>query len=65
MYTYVPYFFYMQLVIFFFFNTLTKNYFLKNYMKILVFDTETTGFIDKKNPSTQGQPFIIQFAGIL
>lgn len=34
-------------------------------MKILVFDTETTGFIDKKNPSTEGQPFIIQFAGIL
>ena len=34
-------------------------------MKILVFDTETTGFIDKKNPSTQGQPYIIQFAGIL
>ncbi len=34
-------------------------------MKILVFDTETTGFIDKKNPSLEVQPHIIQFAGIL
>jgi len=34
-------------------------------MKILVFDTETTGFIDKKNPNLDGQPYIIQFAGIL
>ncbi len=34
-------------------------------MKILVFDTETTGFINKKNPSLDAQPYIIQFAGIL
>ncbi len=34
-------------------------------MKILVFDTETTGFIDKKNPNLDDQPHIIQFAGIL
>lgn len=34
-------------------------------MKILVFDTETTGFINKKNPSLEAQPHIIQFAGIL
>lgn len=34
-------------------------------MKILVFDTETTGFIDKKNPDLNAQPHIIQFAGIL
>lgn len=34
-------------------------------MKILVFDTETTGFIDKKNPALEAQPYIIQFAGIL
>lgn len=34
-------------------------------MKILVFDTETTGFLNKKNPSLDVQPYIIQFAGIL
>jgi len=33
-------------------------------MKILVFDTETTGFIDKKNPGLEYQPHIVQFAGI-
>jgi len=33
-------------------------------MKILVFDTETTGFIDKKNSSLDLQPSIVQFAGI-
>jgi DNA polymerase III subunit epsilon len=53
-------------VIFLFFTTLEGDYiFEKNYVKILVFDTETTGFIDKKNPSTEGQPFIVQFAWIL
>lgn len=34
-------------------------------MKILVFDTETTGFLNKKNPSLDAQPYIVQFAGIL
>lgn len=34
-------------------------------MKILVFDTETTGFIDKKESDLSRQPYIIQFAGIL
>ncbi len=34
-------------------------------MKILVFDTETTGFINKKDPSLEIQPHIIQFAWIL
>jgi DNA polymerase III epsilon subunit-like protein len=34
-------------------------------VKILVFDTETTGFLNKKNPSLDAQPYIIQFAGIL
>lgn len=34
-------------------------------MKILVFDTETTGFINKKDPSLEAQPHIIQFAWIL
>lgn len=34
-------------------------------MKILVFDTETTGFLNKKDPSLDAQPYIIQFAGIL
>lgn len=33
-------------------------------MKILIFDTETTWFIDKKNPNLDQQPYIIQFAGI-
>lgn len=34
-------------------------------MKIFVFDTETTGFIDKKEPNLDKQPYIIQFAGIM
>jgi len=34
-------------------------------VKILVFDTETTGFINKKDPDLAAQPYIIQFAGIL
>ena len=34
-------------------------------MKIFVFDTETTGFINKKDTSLEAQPKIIQFAGIL
>jgi hypothetical protein len=34
-------------------------------MKIFVFDTETTGFFDKKDTSITKQPRIIQFAGIL
>lgn len=33
--------------------------------KILVFDTETTGFINKKEPGLEHQPYIIQFAWIL
>ena len=33
-------------------------------MKILVFDTETTWFLNKKDPSLNKQPYIIQFAGI-
>lgn len=34
-------------------------------MKIFVFDTETTWFINKKEPNLDAQPKIIQFAGIL
>ena len=34
-------------------------------MKILVFDTETTWFINKKDPHLDKQPHIIQFAWIL
>lgn len=34
-------------------------------MKILVFDTETTGFINKKDLRLEVQPHIIQFAWIL
>lgn len=34
-------------------------------MKVLVFDTETTGFINKKETNLQKQPYIIQFAGII
>lgn len=34
-------------------------------MKIFVFDTETTWFIDKKDTSLDKQPKIVQFAGIL
>lgn len=33
-------------------------------MNILIFDTETTWFIDKKNPDLNAQPYIIQFAWI-
>lgn len=33
-------------------------------MKILVFDTETTWFIDKKTTDLSKQPYIVQFAGI-
>jgi len=33
-------------------------------MKVFVFDTETTWFIDKKNPCLDVQPYIIQFAWI-
>lgn len=44
------------------------NYFSLNmlffFMKILIFDTETTWFIDKKNPALDAQPYIIQFAWI-
>lgn len=50
----------------FFYNFL--NYFSLNrlffFMKILIFDTETTWFIDKKNPDLSAQPYIIQFAWI-
>ena len=34
-------------------------------MKVLVFDTETTGFINKKEIDIKKQPYIVQFAGIL
>lgn len=34
-------------------------------MKIFVFDTETTGFINKKETDLDKQPKIVQFAGIL
>lgn len=34
-------------------------------MKIFVFDTETTGFINKKETDLNKQPRIVQFAGIL
>jgi len=34
-------------------------------MKIFIFDTETTWFINKKNPNLDVQPYIIQFAWIL
>ncbi|NUJ97340.1 3'-5' exonuclease [Candidatus Gracilibacteria bacterium] len=34
-------------------------------MKVFVFDTETTGFINKKENNVNLQPSIIQFAGIL
>lgn len=35
------------------------------YMRIFVFDTETTGFIDKKEWNLEKQPRIVQFAWIL
>ena len=34
-------------------------------MKILVFDTETTWFINKKETDLSKQPYIVQFAGII
>lgn len=34
-------------------------------MKIFVFDTETTWFINKKDPNLESQPKIVQFSGIL
>lgn len=34
-------------------------------MRIFVFDTETTWFIDKKNPDLEAQPKIVQFAWIM
>jgi hypothetical protein len=34
-------------------------------VKIFIFDTETTGFIDKKEADLGKQPYIIQFAGIM
>jgi len=34
-------------------------------VKILVFDTETTGFINKKETDLSKQPYVIQFAGII
>jgi hypothetical protein len=34
-------------------------------MKIFVYDTETTGFISKKETNLDLQPKIVQFAGIL
>jgi len=34
-------------------------------VKVFVFDTETTGFINKKDPNLDNQPQVIQFAGIL
>ena len=37
----------------------------KGITKIFVFDTETTWFIDKKEPDLEKQPKVIQFAGIL
>lgn len=36
-----------------------------NKVKILVFDTETTWFINKQDLSLDAQPYIIQFAGVL
>lgn len=33
-------------------------------MEIFVFDTETTGFINKKETDLEKQPYLIQFAGI-
>lgn len=30
-----------------------------------MYDTETTGFINKKDPNLDAQPYVIQFAGIL
>lgn len=34
-------------------------------MKIFVFDTETTGFINKKETDLTKQPYVVQFAGIM
>ena len=37
----------------------------KVLMRIFVFDTETTGFINKNEKDLEKQPHVIQFAGIL
>jgi len=34
-------------------------------MKVLIFDTETTGLPNKKDPRLEKQPYIVQFAGII
>ncbi|MFA5917305.1 MAG: 3'-5' exonuclease [Candidatus Gracilibacteria bacterium] len=45
---------------------LFKVYYIKiTKVKIFVFDTETTGFINKKDTNLKKQPHIVQFAGIL
>ncbi len=45
---------------------LFKVYYIKiTKVKIFVFDTETTGFINKKDTNLKKQPYIVQFAWIL
>jgi len=45
---------------------LFKVYYIKiTKVKIFVFDTETTGFINKKDTNLKKQPHIVQFAWIL
>jgi hypothetical protein len=40
-----------------------KVYYIKiTKVKIFVFDTETTGFINKKDANLKKQPHIVQFA---
>lgn len=41
------------------------SFIVNHSMKILVFDTETTGFINKKEFDLEKQPRIVQFAGIV
>jgi hypothetical protein len=42
---------------------LFKVYYIKiTKVKIFVFDTETTGFINKKDTNLKKQPYIVQFA---
>lgn len=55
--------FFLAQVIFFY--TILDIYFDIFIMKILVFDTETTWFLNKKDPALSAQPSIIQFAGII